>query len=177
MSPIEFTAYVALGSNLKGRWSSSQEVLALACDHLRNTFGQELVCSSLFTSSPFEAEGPAFVNAVVCFKTRRTPAQILQELHAIETFFGRERPYPNAPRILDLDLLTCQWSDPSEPDTNPIKDFQSATPSLMLPHPRLHQRAFVVAPLAQIAPTFAISGLGNVQQWLDKTKEQAVAQL
>jgi 2-amino-4-hydroxy-6-hydroxymethyldihydropteridine diphosphokinase len=176
-APVELTAYVALGSNLSGRWASSQEVLNAANHQLLEIFGSTLQCSSYFETCPVNAAGPNFVNAVVSFKTKLDPLSILKQLQAIENSFGRERPFPNAPRVLDLDLLACQWSSMDRSGKNSVRDFRVVTSTLTLPHPRLHERAFVVVPLSQIAPTFAIEGLGNVSQWIDKTKDQTVVPL
>lgn len=95
--------------------------------------------SSLYRSAPVDAPGPDYVNAVVELRTALEPEALLLELQAIERRFGRQRPHRHAPRTLDLDLLA--WGD---------RRVASAT--LVLPHPRMHERAFVLVPLAEIAP-------------------------
>lgn len=95
--------------------------------------------SSLYRSAPFEAQGPDFINAVVELHTGLAPLALLAELQRLEAGAGRERPYRNAPRTLDLDLLR-------HGDTTMQSDV------LTLPHPRLGERAFVLLPLAEIAP-------------------------
>jgi 2-amino-4-hydroxy-6-hydroxymethyldihydropteridine diphosphokinase len=95
--------------------------------------------SSLYRSEPVDAEGPDFVNAVVAVRTGLDAEQFLVALQRLETQAGRERPFPNAPRTLDLDLLM---------HGNSVID----TPTLTLPHPRMRERAFVLKPLAEIAP-------------------------
>ena len=87
--------------------------------------------SSLYASAPVDAPGPEFVNAVVALRTTLGAMPLLHALHAIEARFGRERPTRNAPRTLDLDLLL-------------YGDLRSDDAALRLPHPRLHQRAFVL---------------------------------
>lgn len=99
--------------------------------------------SSLYRSAPIDAQGADYINAVAQLQTRLLPEALLEALQAIEERFGRERPYRNAPRTLDLDLLL-------------YGQRRIATPLLTVPHPRLHERAFVLAPLAEIAPDFAL---------------------
>ena len=120
--------------------------------------------SSFWQSAPYQAQGPDFINAAVALSTNLSPLVLLRKLQAIEDQFGRVRPYANAPRTLDLDLL---WMEGVT--------MQSA--ELTLPHPRLHQRAFVVFALAQIAPNLTIPGLGNIASWLEQTRDQVVKQL
>ena len=95
--------------------------------------------SSLYRSAPVDAQGPDYVNAVTELRSALEPESLLAALHSIEARFARERPYPNAPRTLDLDLLL-------------FGQRRIATPTLTLPHPRMHQRAFVLLPLAELAP-------------------------
>lgn len=154
-------AYIGLGSNL----GDSHQVLNQAIAELNALADCTLVGrSSFWQSAPYEAQGPDFINAVIGISTRLKPLTLLKKLQAIEDQFGRERPYPNAPRILDLDLL---W----------MQGITMQTPELILPHPRLHQRAFVVYALAEIAPDFTIPGLGKISNWLEQTRDQVVKQL
>jgi 2-amino-4-hydroxy-6-hydroxymethyldihydropteridine diphosphokinase len=95
--------------------------------------------SSLYRSAPVDAQGPDFINAVVELETELDPTALLAELQRIESGAGRERPYRNAPRTLDLDLLRHG-------------DVVMNTAVLTLPHPRMGERAFVLLPLAEIAP-------------------------
>ena len=110
--------------------------------------------SSLYGSAPLDADGPDYVNAVVQVRTTLGPDALLAELQAIEQRAGRERPYRNAPRTLDLDILLYGEKQVDRED-------------LQIPHPRMWQRAFVVVPLAEIAPelvspaqTQAVAGQG-----------------
>ena len=96
--------------------------------------------SSLYETEPVGfREQPRFLNAVVAVETSRGPLEIMHRLLAIERELGRQRTFRNAPRTLDLDLLL-------------LDDVVLATPELTLPHPRMHERAFVLIPLAEIAP-------------------------
>ena len=95
--------------------------------------------SSLYGSAPLDADGPDYVNAVVQVRTALSPDALLAALQAIEQQAGRERPYRNAPRTLDLDIL-LYGADRVDHE------------HLQIPHPRMWQRAFVVVPLAEIAP-------------------------
>ena len=130
------TAYVAIGANL----GDARQTVRQAIETL-NALPQSKVTaqSSLYRTAPHEASGPDFINAVVALETGLEPLALLAELQAAELRAGRERPYRNAPRTLDLDLLSYG---------NQVID----TPALTLPHPRMRQRGFVLVPLAEIAP-------------------------
>jgi 2-amino-4-hydroxy-6-hydroxymethyldihydropteridine diphosphokinase len=95
--------------------------------------------SALYRTAPHEAQGPDFINAVVRIDTRLTAPEVLDALQAIEHRAGRVRPYVNAPRSLDLDLLF-------------YGDACIHSPRLTLPHPRWRERAFVLVPLADVWP-------------------------
>lgn len=129
-------AYLGLGANLgQARSAVLQAVQALgACDGVR-----VLRCSSLYRSVPLDADGPSFINAVLQLETQLDAHTLLKCLHALENRAGRVRSYRNAPRTLDLDLLL-------------YGDARIQTPQLTVPHPRMHARAFVLVPLAEIAP-------------------------
>jgi 2-amino-4-hydroxy-6-hydroxymethyldihydropteridine diphosphokinase len=131
--------FVGLGANL----GDAQATLHAAFDALDAMPGTRCVArSSLYRSTPVDAGGPDFVNAVAELRTKMQPPVLLQALQAIENRFGRERPYHHAPRTLDLDLLL-------------YGQRRIATPQLTLPHPRMHERAFVLVPLAELAPELA----------------------
>jgi len=132
---------IGIGSNLAAPpattpLDTAQAALqALAAPHL-----QPIACSSWYESAPVPAsDQPWFVNAVVMLAGELEPAVVLERLLAIEARFGRERGARNAARTLDLDLLDYDG-------------LVMTTPSLSLPHPRLHERRFVLAPLCEIAP-------------------------
>ena len=107
---------------------------------------------------------PDFINAVAEVETALEPRQLLEELLALESTQGRDRPFPNAPRVLDLDLLL-------------YNDSIMQTPELTLPHPRMHTRAFVLLPLAEIAPELLIPGHGTVQGLAAQCEGQGVEKL
>lgn len=126
--------YVGLGANLgEARTTLHKATAALAA--LPHT--QLTAVSAHYRSAPVDAAGPDFINAVACLSTRRPPLALLSDLQAIEVRFGRERPYPNAPRTLDLDLLF-------------YGEQRLASRALTLPHPRWRERAFVVLPLIEL---------------------------
>ena len=131
------TAYVALGANLGDAPQAVIEALG-ALDALPDT--RLTKASSLYRTAPVDSSGPDYINAVAEVATLLTAPGLLLALQQIEQVAGRERPYQNAPRTLDLDLLL----------------FGAATidsPHLTVPHPRMWDRAFVLVPLAEIAPS------------------------
>ncbi|MDM0018531.1 2-amino-4-hydroxy-6-hydroxymethyldihydropteridine diphosphokinase [Variovorax saccharolyticus] len=129
-------AFVAIGANL----GDARETVRQAMDDLDRVPQTRVSArSSLYRSAPVDAGGPDFVNAVVELETGLDPQALLAELQRLEAGAGRERPYRNAPRTLDLDLLRHG-------------DVVLDTPRLRLPHPRMAERAFVLLPLAEIAP-------------------------
>jgi 2-amino-4-hydroxy-6-hydroxymethyldihydropteridine diphosphokinase len=153
--------FVGLGANL----GDAVGTLRQALQALRALPGVELVAvSSLYRSAPIDAQGPDFFNAVARLRTSLTPEDLLRALQTIEQQHGRQRPYRNAPRTLDLDLLL-------------YGPLQLDTPTLTLPHPRMHLRAFVLRPLGEIAPSVEIPGLGPIAEWLDRCSGQAIERL
>ncbi len=130
------TAFVALGANL----GQAQASVQAAFDALANLPDTQLTGRSrLYRTAPHEASGPDFINAVARLETRLSAPALLDALQAIENAAGRERPFPNAPRTLDLDLLL-------------YGDARIGSPRLTVPHPRMQGRAFVLYPLADVAP-------------------------
>lgn len=130
------TAYIALGANLgDARGTVRQAVQALGA--LPQT--RLVRASSLYRTAPIDSSGPDYINAVAEVATGLSPQALLAELQRLELAAGRERPYRNAPRTLDLDILLYD-------------DITLDTPMLTIPHPRMHDRAFVLLPLAEIAP-------------------------
>jgi 2-amino-4-hydroxy-6-hydroxymethyldihydropteridine diphosphokinase len=154
-------AYVGVGANLERPRVQVEQGI----DALGGLSGTQVVArSSLYASAPVDAPGPEYVNAVVALRTALAADALLQALHAIEARFGRERSTRNAPRSLDLDLLL-------------YGDLHSDEPSLRLPHPRLHQRAFVLRPLLEIAPQLAVSGLGSLSAYLERVQDQPIRRI
>jgi 2-amino-4-hydroxy-6-hydroxymethyldihydropteridine diphosphokinase len=154
-------AFIGLGANLGDAHGTLQAALtALAA--LPNTVLRR--SSPVYRSVPLDASGPDFFNAVAWLDTQLAPQALLAELQRIEQAHGRERPYRNAPRTLDLDLLLYGQ-----------QRIDSAT--LTVPHPRLHERAFVVRPLADIAPDLGVPGLGRAQDLLARVAGQQADKL
>ncbi len=128
--------FVGLGANL----GDTHSTLAAAFEALDRLPGTHCVArSSLYRSAPVEATGPDYLNAIAELRSTLDPFALLTALQGIEAHFGRERSVLNAPRTLDLDLLL-------------YGERQIANPVLTLPHPRWRERAFVIAPLAELAP-------------------------
>ena len=139
-------AFVGLGANL----GDARATLTRALADLAALPGVDsLQASPLYRTQPVDAQGPDFINAVARLRTTLSPLALLAGLQAIEAAHGRERPYRNAPRTLDLDLLL-------------YGEQVIGLPALAVPHPRMHLRAFVLAPLADLAPGLLIPGRGAV---------------
>jgi len=136
--PGSVIAHVGLGANLGDAAQAVTDAIA-ALDGLPGT--RVLHRSSLYRSAPHEATGPDYINAVVALDTHLTAPELLAELQGLELAAGRQRPYHHAPRTLDLDLLT-------------FGEGRIDSPRLTVPHPRMGERAFVLVPLAEIAPGF-----------------------
>jgi 2-amino-4-hydroxy-6-hydroxymethyldihydropteridine diphosphokinase len=155
-------AFVALGSNLGDPESMVRQAFA-ALAQLPQT--RLAAASSLYRSAALgHAEQPDFVNAVAQLSTGLAPQALLAALLALEQRFGRERSFRNAPRTLDLDLLLYDERSIDEP-------------GLAVPHPRMHERAFVLAPLVEIAPACVIPGRGPAADWLARLANQSAVRL
>ncbi len=158
-------AYVALGANLGDPVATVRSAMAA----LGDIAGARLLATSpLYRTAPVGLRHqPDFINAVAALAVDDgvfSAATFLAALFAIEAAFGRQRSVKNAPRTLDLDLLL-------------YGDMTISTPALTLPHPRMAERAFVLAPLADIAPDLCIPGRGPVTDLLAKLKEQRIERL
>jgi 2-amino-4-hydroxy-6-hydroxymethyldihydropteridine diphosphokinase len=135
--------FIALGSNLAGRYSSPKAAVEAAIVALESVDIQVVARSRLYRSTAWpEPSDPEFVNAVISVETSLSPSVLLACLHNIEALFGRERRHMNAPRTLDLDIVDYGGTV-SSPGETPI-----------LPHPRLADRAFVLLPLMDVAPAW-----------------------
>ena len=138
---------VGLGANLPGPWGRPAEAIARACARLPEFGIAVLARSRLYDSAPWPpSEQARYVNAVARVATALAPAALLDVLHRIEAEAGRVRGAPNAARPLDLDLLDYDGL------------LEVGPPAL--PHPRLHERGFVLSPLAELAPDWRHPGLG-----------------
>jgi 2-amino-4-hydroxy-6-hydroxymethyldihydropteridine diphosphokinase len=130
------TAYVALGANL----GDAVQAVRDALQRLGELGGTRVVQhSSLYRTAPIDSAGPDYINAVAELSTQLAAPELLAQLQRLELDAGRVRPYRNAPRTLDLDLLL-------------YGSARIDSPQLQVPHPRMNQRAFVLLPLAEIAP-------------------------
>ncbi len=149
-----YTAYIALGANLPSAAGAPAATIRAALDQLAAIAPAELPlsASSLYATEPVGSpEGlaqPTYINAIACLHTTLGPEPLLAALLAIEQSFGRIRSAPNGPRTLDLDLLM-------------LDDIVLATAALILPHPRFHERRFVLTPLSEVAPTLRHPTLGR----------------
>ena len=153
--------FVGLGANLGDPQATLKHALA-ALAALPQT--EQVAQSSLYRTAPVQASGPDFINAVAELRTALQPQALLHALQAIESAHGRERPYRNAPRTLDLDLLLFGQRVVHEP-------------GLEVPHPRLHERAFVLQPLLELAPTLVHPRLGSLLLLLAATVDQPIERL
>jgi 2-amino-4-hydroxy-6-hydroxymethyldihydropteridine diphosphokinase len=168
LSPSLVVAHVAIGANL----GDPVATVRAAITALRGIAGAQLIAvSALYRTAPVGLrDQPDFINAVAALEVDATvlPAPtFLAQLFAIEAEFGRIRmkgSVKNAPRTLDLDLLL-------------FGDECLATPELTLPHPRMAERAFVLAPLADIAPDQMIAGRGRVTDLLADVLDQRIERL
>ena len=151
-------AFIGLGANL-GDARAALDAAFFALAALPGTVLR--AASSIYRSAPVDASGPDYLNAVVMLETHLAPHALLAELQRIEHAHRRKRPYRNAPRTLDLDLLL-------------YGEQCIESPVLTVPHPRLHERAFVLLPLAQIAPQLAIPGRGLLADLLASVASQRV---
>jgi 2-amino-4-hydroxy-6-hydroxymethyldihydropteridine diphosphokinase len=161
MSQNRTACHIGIGSNLGDAVDNVQRALARLAAIPDTCLIEQ---SSLYHTAPVDASGDDYVNAVAHIETRLAPAELLQALQSIEQEFGRERPYQNAPRTLDLDLLLYGSQILS-------------TESLTVPHPRMTQRAFVLIPLLQLDPLIAIPGQGPAHQFVPAVAEQAIRKI
>ena len=155
-------AYVGIGSNLQDPLAQVKQALA---ELARLPRSRLLKSSSLYRSAPVGyADQPDFVNAVASLETSLKPVELLARLQTIEKSQGRKRSFKNAPRSLDLDLLL-------------FDEMTLDLPHLKIPHPRMHERAFVLEPLLEIAPAIAIPGVGAAAARMAEIKNQKVERI
>jgi 2-amino-4-hydroxy-6-hydroxymethyldihydropteridine diphosphokinase len=155
-------AFIALGSNLDDPVAQVSSAVA-AIAHLPET--RLTGCSSLYRTAPVGLTAqPDFINAVCAVETGLPAPDLMQALLAIERAHGRVRAIPGGPRSLDLDLLL-------------YGDAVIRAPGLTVPHPRLHERAFVLYPLAEIAPALVVPGRGRIADLLPGCAGQGIERL
>lgn len=153
--------FIGIGANL----GDAKATVALAIAALAKAPDTILVAqSALFGSAPVDSSGDDYVNAVAELDTRLSATALLQHLQAIELAHGRERPYHNAPRTLDLDLLLYG-----------AEEIQTA--DLQVPHPRMTERAFVLLPLLQLAAGIHIPGKGHAKDFVAAVAGQRIYEL
>jgi 2-amino-4-hydroxy-6-hydroxymethyldihydropteridine diphosphokinase len=155
-------AFIALGSNLQ----DPQKQIQFALQTIANLPDIEIIkASSLYQTTPVGYDNqPDFINAVAEISTKLAPLALMRTLLKIEASQGRERPFPNAPRVIDLDLLLYD-------------DVVMETEELTLPHPRMSGRGFVMLPLAEIAPKITIGTHGYADVLAAKCDNQGVQKL
>lgn len=150
-------SYIGLGANL----GDPREAIQTALRELAATPDLTVLkVAPLYASAPIDSSGPNYINTVASLDTSLGPQELLAVLQKIELLHGRERPYINAPRTLDLDLLLYD-------------DIKLDSPTLIIPHPRIHQRAFVLKPLYDIAGDLQLAQ-GSIQTLLAKCKDQGL---
>ena len=156
---LEHLAYVSLGSNL----GSPQQNIKQAITKISQYPNIQLLAqSSLYQTAPVGYQNQDdFINAVIKIKTSLSATELLKVLLDIELSFGRQRPFKDAPRTLDLDLLLYD-------------QLECHTEQLSLPHPRMHERAFVMVPLEEIAPQLHLPKWGNVAEITQKLNRNGV---
>jgi len=163
MTATPVRAYVAFGANL----GEPRAALLSAIDALSALPETRVVShSSCYRTAPLGVQGeqPDYTNAVIAIDTTLAPRPLLEALLAIEHAGGRTRDYHQAPRTMDLDLLMHGDAIVEEPD-------------LILPHPRMHLRAFVLHPLAEIAPDASVPGIGPIAALLPGVGDQQISLL
>lgn len=161
--PHWYPAYVGIGSNLQGPARQVETAAGLLDEH---DDMRVVATSSLYRSAAFGGiEQPDFVNAVVAILTRLSAVELLHELQAIENRQGREREERRwGPRVIDLDLLVYAAQEIEES-------------GLVVPHPGIHERNFVLLPLGEIAPDLVIPGLGRVASIPVNTDEPSISRI
>jgi 2-amino-4-hydroxy-6-hydroxymethyldihydropteridine diphosphokinase len=161
--PAGATVFIGLGANLGDARATLHDALtalrALAVPG-------SVTASSLYRSAPVDSSGPDYLNAVARLRTALAPHALLDALQAIEQRFGRERPYRNAPRTLDLDVLL--FGVEGEDGGVVLSDDR-----LVVPHPRAALRAFVLEPLTELWPQGTIPGAGRVADLLAVVRSDA----
>jgi 2-amino-4-hydroxy-6-hydroxymethyldihydropteridine diphosphokinase len=153
--------YIGIGANLGDARDQVERAIARIAELPSSSLTAQ---SSLFRTAPMDAGGDDYINAVVKLETSLTASALLDLLQAIERDFGRERPYVNAPRTMDLDLLLYGQST-------------IRSDKLTVPHPRMTQRAFVLIPLLQIDPFIQIPGKGAAHSFVPAVAGQAIQKI
>lgn len=161
MTAAKSVAFIGIGANL----GDARATVEAALEDLNKLPQTRLTArSSLFRTAPVDAGGDDFINAVARIETSLPAPELLLQLQSLELAHGRERPYVNAPRTLDLDILLYGQDE-------------IRTASLTVPHPRLTQRAFALIPLLQIDPLIQIPGAGPAHGFAPVVTGQAIQKI
>jgi 2-amino-4-hydroxy-6-hydroxymethyldihydropteridine diphosphokinase len=150
-------AYIGIGANLGDASANVDDALARLA-----ALAPMVASSSKYRTAPIDSSGDDYINAVACIDTPLSAPALLDALHAIELAHGRERPYRNAPRTLDLDILL-------------YGDEVIDLPALHVPHPRMLDRAFVLVPLRERAPDVTVPGRGAASAFLASVADQGIS--
>jgi 2-amino-4-hydroxy-6-hydroxymethyldihydropteridine diphosphokinase len=160
--PALVTAYIALGSNLRDPPAQIRSALSTLAAMLETRLVRH---SSFYRNPPVGyLDQPEFVNAVAEIRTRLAPRDLLDQVLALERNQGRTRDFANAPRTIDLDILLYGGHVVNEP-------------GLVIPHPRMLERAFVLVPLAEIAPDAIVPGQGRVSDLAKKVHASGLVRI
>lgn len=154
-------AFIGIGANLGDASQALKDAIVCLAQQVGITV---LARSSMYRTAPVDATGDDYYNAVVKVQTSFTAAQLLRICHHIEDQFGRERPFRNAPRTLDLDLLV-------------FGNEQHTADNLTVPHPRVTARAFTLVPLLELDPELVIPGFGRAADHLPGVKDQRIEKI
>jgi 2-amino-4-hydroxy-6-hydroxymethyldihydropteridine diphosphokinase len=161
MSQARTACYIGIGSNLGDARGNVQRAIIRLGQLPQTRLDAQ---SSLFRSAPLDAGGDDYINAVARVDTGLGVIELLRALQALESEFGRERPYRNAPRTLDLDILLYGQQTVSSEE-------------LTVPHPRLTQRAFALIPLLQLDPLLVIPGRGPAHTFIPAVAGQVIRKI
>lgn len=185
--PIVRPLLLALGANMPtGNSNSPATNISRAFEYLHELFGVETGKSRLFRTPCFPpGAGPDYINAAVAFETDQPAGEILRELHALEARFERQRNVRWGMRTMDIDLIAL--GDQIHPDLEGFNTWRALSPALqskavpdqlILPHPRLQDRAFVLVPLAEAAPNWRHPVLGQtITELRDALPEAELAEI
>ena len=142
--------FISIGSNLNGHMNNSKCTLNIVFNYLINHGLRVRKASNIYISKPFPSGlGPLFYNRVVLIKSDLNPLEILYRLKSIEKIFSNRSKVRNAPRVLDLDIIDCRGE---------VINYKN---NLNLPHPKMHNRDFVLKPLYDISPTWVNPSTGE----------------
>lgn len=155
------TAYIGLGGNIGDAKQLIKDAIVCLAQRPEVKVTSR---SCMYKSAPVNASGEDFINAVISIDTYLTPEEVLHLCMKVESQFGRERPYTNAPRTLDLDLLSYD-------------DVCIASHELTIPHPRMTERAFVLLPLLELCPQMELPGFGKLANYVDNLKGQRIEKI